>query len=46
LNRRLKQHPYVDGGNFYEFKYCPFKFIWKLGSVYRRSIELRINNVW
>lgn len=23
LNRRLKQHPYVDGGNFYEFKYCP-----------------------
>ena len=23
LNRRLKQHPYVDGGNFYEFTYCP-----------------------
>jgi hypothetical protein len=23
LNRRLKQHLYVDGGNFYEFTYCP-----------------------
>ena len=23
LNRRLKQHPYVDGGNYYEFTYCP-----------------------
>ena len=23
LNKRLKQYPYVDGGTYYEFKYCP-----------------------